>query len=207
MDELIIDTTVLSNFAYTDSISELIEACNQNVSVTRAVIEELQEGYEDGYEFLQNAIEVIPPKSGSRSSSNSDFSRVGVVKKDTYKSRNEDKLLFIIRFYRENRQTGLGYSEKEAQRFASRCIDELDWGEATVVAAAYSKNRPLATDDQDARSLAGDFNLDVTGSLGLLAMCVKNNIINTDTANDWLRIWINENSYYSPVSDVSKVLD
>lgn len=61
----VLDTTVLSNFAYTDDLDLLNEVPARLVTVA-AVREELRAGVEDGYEFLAPAIEAIervPPDS------------------------------------------------------------------------------------------------------------------------------------------------
>ena len=56
----VLDTTVLSNFAYTDDLDLLDEVPARLVTVA-AVCKELRAGVEDGYEFLAPAIERVPP--------------------------------------------------------------------------------------------------------------------------------------------------
>lgn len=61
-----LDATVLSNFASTDSIPELVEAVN-SPCVTEAVREEIKQGVAFGHEYLENAVSAfehdVPVKS------------------------------------------------------------------------------------------------------------------------------------------------
>ena len=53
-----LDATVLSNFAYTDDLS-LFEALPAQFVSVSTVIDELRAGIEDGYEYLERAIDTV----------------------------------------------------------------------------------------------------------------------------------------------------
>lgn len=55
---MILDATVLSNFASTDAIEVLVELL-ESPAVVPAVIEEIDEGRDFGYEYLTVAIETF----------------------------------------------------------------------------------------------------------------------------------------------------
>ena len=55
---VVLDATVLSNFAYTDDLS-LLDALPARVVTVETVISELRAGVEDGYEFLERATSAI----------------------------------------------------------------------------------------------------------------------------------------------------
>jgi predicted nucleic acid-binding protein len=56
----VLDTTVISNFASTNSLHVLF-ATFENVTVPTAVVDELERGVDEGYEFLADAKEWIEP--------------------------------------------------------------------------------------------------------------------------------------------------
>ncbi len=66
---IILDTTVISNYAVSGSIEYLIDVLPDPRTVP-AVKEELQQGYEEGYTFLEDALDRLTP-SLIRSYSNS----------------------------------------------------------------------------------------------------------------------------------------
>ncbi|MFB6219936.1 MAG: hypothetical protein ABEH90_00735 [Halolamina sp.] len=84
-------------------------------------------------------------------------------------------------------------------------IGTVDPGEAAVLVLAYEHDGVAATDDGDAREVAGSLDIDSTGSLGVLAKAVHADVIDVETADEWLAEWI-EYGYYSPVKSVSELL-
>ena len=73
---VVLDATVLSNFASTGTVSRLVEILDQPATVP-AVRTELEQGFTEGYEFLDNAlahlgdaIEILDPVRGPVSGEN-----------------------------------------------------------------------------------------------------------------------------------------
>jgi len=64
--------------------------------------------------------------------------------------------------------------------------ERLDPGEAQALVAALSAGGTLATDDGPARSLASEYDIAVTGSIGLLVRGVVRNELSVETADTWL---------------------
>ena len=82
----------------------------------------------------------------------------------------------------------------------------LDAGEAEALVAAHTVGGTLATDDGAARSLAADYDVSLTGSIGLLVRGVVLGTISIETADQWLATWVEERSYYAPVDTVTEAL-
>jgi hypothetical protein len=61
----VLDTTVVSNFASTDSIHVLFDAF-EKVNVPTAVISELERGADEGYDFLRKPNRSSTPRNTSR---------------------------------------------------------------------------------------------------------------------------------------------
>lgn len=88
-----------------------------------------------------------------------------------------------------------------------RLRERLDLGEATCLRGAARRGGIVATDDAAARDAAERRTIDVTGSVGLLAVGVRRDEISTETANQWLDRWQTERGYYAPVDRIESVLD
>lgn len=82
---------------------------------------------------------------------------------------------------------------------------KLDPGEADALRGAWP-DRVLATDDLDARRLAGKSDVEVTGSVGILVDGVSRGELSTETADEWLRTW-ERAGYRSPVDSVTDLID
>lgn len=165
-----LDTTVLSNFAVTDSVgllADLFEAPR----TTPTVVDELERGHESGYEFLGTALALIAPHEAA------DTEAVPVIE-----------------------------PPPQTTEVGAAIRDRLDSGEASVLRCARVKDGVVTTDDSDARSVAADLDVDVVGSLGVLARAVNDDELSEATADDWLDSW-GEFGYFSPVDSVGKVLD
>ncbi|WP_132058176.1 hypothetical protein [Halorussus amylolyticus] len=84
-------------------------------------------------------------------------------------------------------------------------VSKLDVGEAHALRGTWP-NRILATDDLDARRLARDCDVAVTGSVGILVDGVERDELPMDVADEWLETW-REAGYRSPVESVTEILD
>lgn len=82
----------------------------------------------------------------------------------------------------------------------------LDPGEAEAIHVAQSGGGTLVSDNRDARTLAETEELPVTGSLGVLVRGIKQDELDVETADSWLKHWQQEHEYYSPVESVSELL-
>jgi predicted nucleic acid-binding protein len=85
--------------------------------------------------------------------------------------------------------------------------DHLDEGEAKSLLGAIEHDGTLATDDLAARRIASDFDVPVTGSVGVLVSGIRRGAIDIDTANEWLTEWREKRGYYAPVERVEDILE
>ncbi|UHQ98731.1 hypothetical protein HYG81_22490 (plasmid) [Natrinema zhouii] len=162
---VVLDATVLSNFASTESVTWLTSVL-ENLTTVPAVERELQRGTENGYPYLENALKAI-----------------------------------------ETGHIPLEESAPEQLEQAYPTIrDQLDLGEAEAFVVADRTGGTLVTDDGAARDLASTYEIDLTGSIGILVRGVVREKLTVETADSWLTTWIDECSYYAPVESVSDVL-
>lgn len=160
---VVLDATVLSNFASSSTIGHLVTILDHPVAVP-AVRKELERGCEQKYEFLTNALDHL----------GDDIDLLDV-------SHREDNI-------------------------ASEIHRRLDEGEAESLLGAIEYGGILATDDLAARRLAADYDVRVTGSVGILVLGVRAGVITIDTANECLAVWKEVRGYYAPVDRVQEIL-
>lgn len=172
----VLDATVLSNYATSDSIEYLIDILSRPLTVS-AVNEELQHGYDDGYEFLENALDYMI------------FEGSKALNDPNYNRQNYNSILI----------SNVSVKRDEIKR-------KLEAGEAEALYYALLYGGVLATDDGDARELAREYDVSVTGSLGLLVKGIKQEEVTVSVANEWLSEW-QSTGYYSPVDDVRELSD
>ena len=162
---VVLDATVLSNYASTDSVSWLTTTLD-DLQTVPAVQTELEQGREVGYAYLEHAIDVL--ESG----------RIGIAMT----------------------------APEQLQQDYLAVQTRLDPGEAEALVAAHTAGGTLVTDDGPARTLAADYDVVLTGSIGLLVRGVVREELTVETADKWLTTWIEERNYYSPVESVTAAL-
>jgi len=86
----------------------------------------------------------------------------------------------------------------EAQTLEATLLETLDPGEAQALAVAEAVDGTVITDDGDARATASERNISVTGSIGLLVRFVERNLISAETADTYLKRWIDGAGFHSP---------
>lgn len=164
-EPVVLDATVLSNYASTDSVSWLTTTLDALRTVP-AVRGELEQGREVGYAYLERALDVL--ESG----------RIGIAE----------------------------ITPEQLQQDYSKVQTRLDPGEAEALVAAHTAGGTLVTDDGPARALATEYNVALTGSIGLLVRGVVLEELTVETADEWLTTWIDERNYYAPVDSVTAAL-
>lgn len=162
---IVLDATVLSNFASTDSVTWLARTL-EHLQTVPAVRTELQNGSEAGYAYLEHALAVV--ETGD----------IGVIEA----------------------------APEQLQQDYPEIEDRLDPGEAEALVAAHTADGTLVTDDGTARTLAADYDVVLTGSIGLLIRGVVRDELPVETADEWLTTWIEERNYYAPVDSVTAAL-
>jgi len=162
---VVLDATVLSNYASTDSVTWLTTTLD-NLQTVPAVQGELEEGREVGYAYLEHALDVL--ESG----------QIRIAETAPEQLRQD-------------------YSTVQTR---------LDPGEAEALAAAHTADGTLVTDDGPARALATEYDIALTGSIGLLVRGIALEELSVETADEWLRTWIEERNYYAPVESVAAAL-
>lgn len=164
---ILLDATVLSNFAASDSV-DFLQSTFERPAAVDAVSNEISRGVDGGNRFLEPAATALESDA------------IEVVSEPTNQNTTH---------------------HDEIHR-------RLDRGEArTLLVAIEMKPTPtVATDDSQARSVANDLDLSVTGSIGVLVRGVLADDLSLETADDWLDCWIEEREYYAPVDSVSEAL-
>jgi predicted nucleic acid-binding protein len=162
---VVLDATVLSNFASSGSVDWLVELLDRPAT-TPAVRSELERGRDCGYDFLADAVESV-----------------------------DDEISVL------DALTGRSAIDPAEVR------KRLDPGEAESLVRAIEHGGTLATDDLAARTLAGEHDVPVTGSIGLLVAGVERDALDVSSANEWLRTWRTERSYHAPVDSIEAALD
>lgn len=79
----------------------------------------------------------------------------------------------------------------------------LDPGEAQAFAVADVHNGRLITDDGEARAFGKEQGITVTGSVGILLAAIDADRIDTETADNWLKQWIDDIGYYVPYRNIA----
>ena len=162
---VILDATVLSNYASTDSVTWLTTTLD-GLQTVPAVRTELEQGSEVGYAYLEHALDVL--ESG----------RIEIAET----------------------------APEQLQQDYPEVHGRLDPGEAEALVAARTAGGMLVTDDGPARALAADYDIALTGSIGLLIRGVVLDELAVKTADEWLTTWIEERNYYAPVESVTVAL-
>ena len=148
---LLLDNTVLSNFALIKRIELLTEALGSQIGTTPQVIGEFDDGVERG--------------------------RLPKTKLD---------LLEVLDM------------EAEEQVLFRELLARVNAGEASCLAIAAQRNSRVLTDDRDARKLAAQLKIPVSGTLGILLRLVQIDVLSTLEANEILGQMIVA-GYRSPV--------
>lgn len=99
----------------------------------------------------------------------------------------------------------INLNTEETELFAMYC-DRVNAGEASCLAVASLRNGRLLTDDRDARKLAAQLQIPVSGTLGILLRLVHLKQIAIGTANTLLGQMI-QKGYRSPISTLNHLLD
>lgn len=94
-----------------------------------------------------------------------------------------------------------------AKDLEEELLETLDPGEAQALAVAEVAEGMVVTDDGDARSIAEQRGVGLTGSIGLLVRFVENNQITSETADVYLKRWIDEAGFHSPARDFDVFLE
>jgi len=94
-----------------------------------------------------------------------------------------------------------------AEKLEETLLETLGAGEAQALAVAEVVDGTVVTDDGDARAIAKERSVDLTGSIGLLVRFVEHSHISAQTADEYLKRWIDEAGFRSPARDFQAFLD
>jgi len=94
----------------------------------------------------------------------------------------------------------------EATDVENNPLETLDPGEAQALASAEATDGTVVTDDGDARATANRRGIDLTGSIGILVRSVEDERISAETADRYLKRWIDEAGFRSPARDFDAFL-
>ena len=93
-----------------------------------------------------------------------------------------------------------------AQTLEADLLTLLDPGEAQALAVAQTTGGMVVTDDGDARTVAADRRIGLTGSIGLLVRFVDRGHLSAATADTYLKRWIDDAGFRSPARDIEVFL-
>ena len=82
---------------------------------------------------------------------------------------------------------------------------KLHQGEASSLAIAHHRGWLFLSDDLDARMMADQLGIRVSGSLGCLVLAIEQDLCSLKQANSWLAQMIQQ-GYHSPVDDLTSLL-
>jgi predicted nucleic acid-binding protein len=94
-----------------------------------------------------------------------------------------------------------------AETLEAQLLESSDPGEAQALAVAEVEDGTVITDDGDARTIAEQRGVALTGSIGLLVRFVEGGHISAETADRYLERWIDEAGFRSPVRDIDVFLE
>ncbi|WP_135665888.1 PIN domain-containing protein [Halorhabdus rudnickae] len=94
-----------------------------------------------------------------------------------------------------------------AQEVEQHLLKRLDPGEAQALAVADVRNGTIVTDDGDARSIARNRDVPLTGSIGVLVRFVEDDVMSVEDADRYLKRWIDEAGFRAPARDIETFLD
>lgn len=94
-----------------------------------------------------------------------------------------------------------------AERGEAELLETLDPGEAQALAVAEAADGTVVTDDGDARAVANQRGVGLTGSIGLLMRFVEEDSITAATADAYLKRWIDDAGFRSPARDFDVFLE
>lgn len=94
-----------------------------------------------------------------------------------------------------------------ARELETDLLETLDPGEAQALAVAEISAGTIITDDGDARATAKRRGVSVTGSIGLLVRFVERGRISAQTADEYLKRWVDEAGLHSPARDFDVFLE
>lgn len=148
---LLLDNTVLSNFALVNRIELLTNAFGNQIATTSQVLDEFEDGVARGRlpETLLDWLEILD-------------------------------------------------LEAEEESLFRELLARVNAGEASCLAIAAQRNGRVLTDDRDARKLAAQLKIPISGTLGILLRLVHINVLALSEANDILGQMI-IGGYRSPV--------
>jgi len=95
---------------------------------------------------------------------------------------------------------------EEETALAASFSTRLGRGERSCLAAAVCRHGLLATDDLDARRIARQRKVPLTGTIGILILCVRGGYLSREEANGLLAEMI-ALGYYSPFDSLDRLTD
>lgn len=98
----------------------------------------------------------------------------------------------------------LSLSESERVTY-ERLRERLNAGEAACLALATGRECRVFTDDRDAREIAADMQIPISGTLGLLVRLVDQGFLSLQEADDLLGRMIAA-GYHSPVTRLAEIM-
>lgn len=155
---VLLDNTVLSNFANIQQPMLIKMALGDTVSTVQEVIDELKVGVEKG---------AIPDVNWA--------------------------WLPIL---------SMTHDEQATYRALLR---RLNRGEAACLAVAFARGGRVLTDDRDARKIAVEMQIPISGTLGILVRLVDLGLLSVKEADQHLKKMI-DTDYFSPVDSLTEIL-
>lgn len=151
---VLLDNTVMSNFAHAQVVSAIYDLWGQSVCTTPDALAEYQDGI----------ARVALPRLAWRE-------------------------IQVIKLSEEKQSFGLELSAR------------LGKGERSCLSVARRRNGVFATDDRFARQIAQRYKVAIIGTVGILLLCIKRNILTDMQAQAALEQMV-DFGYRSPIDDL-----
>lgn len=96
--------------------------------------------------------------------------------------------------------------DSTSQEIEATLLETLDPGETQVLAVSEATRGTAVTDDGDARTVAKERSIPITGSIGLLVRFLGEDDLSVEEADRALKRWIDEAGFRSPARDIEAFL-
>jgi len=177
---LALDATVLSNFSSTQILDLIVEEAV--VKTSKEIRDEILSGYEQGYQFLEQAVklthndEISVPHGNLHPDILNGNTSVPVPDFADSLDLGEGTLILMV----------------ESDKLTLQSRSDVEY--------------IVGSDDKDAREVLKSRGHSITGSIGLLCFLVNRDQLDVQEADDHLSSWIKDRGYRSPVESISETL-
>jgi len=108
--------------------------------------------------------------------------------------------------YRDGTMKVKEVNNPEQLQLMATFLKRMDEGEADALALAVTNELPVVTDDRACRNVADEYDLNYTGTIGLLFSLVKKNAIALEQGAQ-IHEQMKEEAFYSPIQSATNFIE